>query len=150
MSWTIERGGQTQYGVIEYQLRDRDDAKVIADAVAGMYEAAWVRARIPRVFGYTPAPSEVEKSLIHETFTATRDGVTCSFTCIDHYGKAGLELGALDAATKASIAEAFWTLLLADPTDLADFRTRVFHDGAGIWLEYFCEAGTVGCDEFEA
>jgi hypothetical protein len=46
-----------------------------------------------------------------------------------------------DTGTKDATAEAFWSLLLRDPENLADFEAGVFHPGAGVWLEYACEAG---------
>jgi hypothetical protein len=39
------------------------------------------------------------------------------------------------------IAEAFWGLLLSDPTDLMDYKDSMYHLGACIWIDYGVEDG---------
>jgi hypothetical protein len=39
--------------------------------------------------------------------------------------------------------------LLHAPNDLADFEARVFHPGAGVWLEYACTHGELSLEERE-
>jgi hypothetical protein len=120
-------------------------------ALAEQYDAAWVRGRLPRVFGYEPADPEVEKTLLHETFAAVRGDEAVIFSCADHYGRTALIFSDAgpDQATKGSIAAAFWGLLLQDADDLANYRLRIFHPGACVWLEYASEDGEVSLTEFD-
>lgn len=71
------------------------------------------------------------------------------FECSDYYGRTGLTIAPheSDEPSKARIADAFWNVLLENPDDLADFETRVFHPGAGVWLRYGCESGEPYCRE---
>ena len=73
------------------------------------------------------------------------------FVCTDHYGKTALMFSdeGPEQSTKQRIATAFWNLLCQDPEDLADFQTRIYHPGTGVWLTYGCEDGRVYCDESE-
>ena len=52
-------------------------------------------------------------------------------------------------ATKDAIAHAFWSLLLEAPDELADFRFRLFHPGACVWMEYASESGEVSYAEYD-
>lgn len=117
------------------------------------FDAAWVRARIPHAFGFTPGPSEVEKTLVHLGFAAvTGDGSACyPFVCMDHYGRTALLFGdpGPEAAVRRAIAEAFWDVLARDPDDLADFEQRVDHPGAVEGLNYGCRSGHVYRDQPE-
>jgi hypothetical protein len=56
------------------------------------YDAAWVRARLPRVFGFTPEVAEVEKALLDVGFVAIPEGKKMGFpfVCTDYYGRTGL------------------------------------------------------------
>ncbi|MFO0953083.1 MAG: hypothetical protein U0835_18405 [Isosphaeraceae bacterium] len=124
---------------------------VLRRALREAFETAWVRARIPALFGFTPDAAEVEKALIWSGFAAViDDGAACyPFVCTDHYGRSALmfsDEGPADER-KQSIASAFWRALLLDPEDLADFEQRVYHPGASVWLEYGCDAGRVSCEE---
>jgi hypothetical protein len=116
-------------------------------------DAAWVRARIPNVFGFTPEPAEIEKSLLYSGFVAvTKDQSVCyPFLCTDHYGRAALMFSndGPEEAVKRAIADAFWGGLAQDPGDLMDFEERVYHPGAMVWLNYGCQSGRVYCDESE-
>jgi hypothetical protein len=121
--------------------------------LAGGFDAAWVRARIPCCFGVTPEPAGAEKALLYVGFAAvTADTAVCyPFVCTDYYGRSALMFSDAgpDPDVKRSIAEAFWGLLARDPDDLADFSTRVFHPGAGVWLDYGCDWGRVFLEESE-
>ena len=63
--------------------------------------------------------------------------------CSDYYGRTGLALGRVGPpeVVQASIARNFWSLLLAAPEDVADFRQDVFHPGACVWHRYGCRDG---------
>jgi hypothetical protein len=136
-----------------HQLAEHTEASQaplsLRDPLVEGYAAAWVRGRLPIVFGHEPAPPEVEKTLLHETFAAARGGEAFVFHCADHYGRTALLFSDDGPAepTKDAIAAAFWRVLLKDPEDLANFRLRVFHPGAGVWLEYACEQGVVSRTE---
>lgn len=48
---------------------------------------------------------------------------------------------------KRSIAAGFWGVLAQEPEDVTDFDERVYHPGAGVWLNYGCKDGHLYCDE---
>jgi hypothetical protein len=132
----------------DFHLRDsvgRRPPKILARPIERQYDAAWVRARLPRVFGFTPELSEIEKSLLDVGFVAIADGsgVGFPFICTDYYGRTGLMFSRKgpDQDTQAKIAAAFWSLLLQSPDDVADFEATVYHPGAGIWMHFGCEDG---------
>ncbi len=54
-----------------------------------------------------------------------------------------------DETTRAAIAAAFWTLLLAEPDVLADYVDRAFHSGAGVWMHYGRGNGELFYEELE-
>jgi hypothetical protein len=138
----------------DYSLRDHlgaDVPSVLSEAIEYGFDVAWVRGRFPCLFGFTPDPAEIEKSLLYSGFAAVTDnGAVCfPFVCTDHYGKTALGFsddGPLEA-TKRSIANAFWDALLEHAEDLADFQARVYHIGAMVWLNYGCDAGRPYCEE---
>lgn len=115
------------------------------------YDVAWVRARLPAVFGISPEPTDVEKALLSEGFVAVRDGSAeaVPFDVSDYYGKTSLTFSPAeeDERLKADVGEAFWAVLLAEPDQLADFRACVSHVGAGVMLNYGCEDGEPYCYE---
>ena|SRR5215469_3986041 len=118
---------------------------ILARAIEQHYDAAWVRARLPRVFAFTPELSEVEKSLLNVCFVAVAVGssIGLPFICIDYYGRTGLMFSpeGPDQETQAKVAAAFWSLLLQSPDDVADFAATVYHPGAGVWMHFGCEDG---------
>ena len=85
------------------------------------FDAAWVRGRIPRVFGFTPGPAGAEKALLHEGFLAVVPDrrVAYPFICTDYYGKTSLMFSPYgpEESTQRTIARSFWDLLLRDPED---------------------------------
>lgn len=132
----------------EFSLRDAARERppaTLARPIEQQYDAAWVRARLPRVFGFTPERSEVEKSLLDVGFVAVAIGssVCIPFICADDYGRTGLVFSSdgPDRDTQATIAAAFWSLLLQSPDDLMDFKATVYHPGSGLWTHFGCEDG---------
>lgn len=125
--------------------------QVLQNAVDEQFDAAWVRARIPNVFGFTPHLAEVEKSLLDVGFVAVaEEALVCyPFICSDHYGRSALMFSdeGPDGDVKRSIAAAFWDVLMQNPDDLSDFAERVYHPGAGVWLNYRCRSGEICCEE---
>jgi hypothetical protein len=138
---------------LDYPLEDHNGVKPfeLRHAISEAIDAAWVRARIPSLFGNTPETSEAEKSLLYAGFVAV--DVDCAagypFVCTDHYGRSALMFSddGPEEPVKRSIARAFWSVLLQEPVELTDFEERIYHPGASIWLTYGCESGRVYCDE---
>jgi hypothetical protein len=66
--------------------------EILANPIEAQYDAAWVRARLPRVFGFVTEDSDVEKSLLNVGFVAVSAGneVGFPFICTDYYGRTGL------------------------------------------------------------
>lgn len=124
---------------------------VLRHPVENGFDAAWVRARIPNTFGFTPEKAEVEKALLNVGFVAVPEGeaVCYPFVCIDHYGRTGLMFSdeGPEEFIKQSIAAGFWGLLAQEPENVSNFEERVYHPGAGVWLTFGCEDGRVYCDE---
>lgn len=100
------------------------------------FDAAWVRARLPVVLGFTPDAAEIEKALIATGFAAVvGEGSVCyPFACADTYGRTSLMFSdnGPEEEVKRAIACAFWGVLLSEPDNLDDFEERVYHPGASI------------------
>jgi hypothetical protein len=130
---------------------DEPPPPVLRLPVKESFDAAWVRARIPNVFGFEPEAAGVEKALLFAGFVAvTPDRSTAyPFVCIDRYGRSALMFSdeGPEEEVKRSIAAAFWETLLDSPEELTDFEERVYHPGASIWLTYGCKFGHLYCDE---
>jgi hypothetical protein len=139
---------------LDFRLRDYvgDQApSVVRIPVRHQFDAAWVFARIPKAFGMVSPPSEEEKSLVYQGFIAVAEGERAGypFICTDHYGRSSLMFSAEGPGEplRSSIASAFWGLLLQSAEELEDFEHRVYHLGAGVWLEYGCKFGHVYCEQ---
>jgi len=119
----------------------------LAQLVAHRMDAIWVAARILAEFGVDPMVQDVEKTAISLGFAAvsTSSSVPSAtlFYCEDYYLRTGLVFGnaELAAAVKNDIAHAFWSLLLKDADNTADFEGRIYHSGAGVWLHFGCRGG---------
>jgi hypothetical protein len=139
---------------LEYRLCDHFVAPappIVRIPIEQGFDAAWVRARLPSLFGFTPELAEVEKSLLYAGFVAVPEGESFCYPFIstDHYGRSALmfsDAGPGDAV-KRSIADAFWDALALDAEDLTDFAERVYHTGAMVWLDFGCESGRLYCEE---
>jgi hypothetical protein len=140
--------------------RDRELPTGVDTLLLDGYDGPWVRGRIERVFGVTSAGEEErgEKAGLHAEFLAVHteaDGslVGVPFRCRDHYLKTGLlfseKVDRPPAAWCDRIADAFWGLLLAEPHDLPEYRDRMFHVGAGVWLVFGIEHGQPFIEERE-
>lgn len=124
---------------------------VLRRPVKEKYDVAWVRARLPIVFGFTPEPSEIEKTLLSVGFVAVPEGEeeAIAFECSDYYGCTSLTFSGkeTDETAKRQVAEAFWGCLLSEPDELDDFEARVVHLGAGVTLQFGCRDGEPFYDE---
>jgi len=140
----------------DFYLRDSAGERpppILARPIEQQYDAAWVRARLPRVFEFTPELSEVEKSLLDCGFVAVAAGTSVGFpfVCADYHGRTGIMFSPEGPAqdTQTKIAGAFWSLLLQSPDDVADFEARVYHPGAGVWMRFCCKDGEPCYEESE-
>jgi len=147
-------------GALEFPLREYADAApggppvVLRLAFEKQYDAAWVRARLPRVFGFTPEfVEEGESALLDVGFIASPSGggEPAAFVCADLHGRAGLCFPAAAARGngRRQVAQAFWALLLANPDDLADFEQMVYHEPSDVWLKIGCLHGRLFCEQSE-
>lgn len=114
-------------------------------------DAVWVRGRAQQLFKIpnTTEEDRGEKTFFFSTFLALmkeEDGryVGVPFECSDYYGRAGLMFSSEDSPPpelQDRIAKAFWSLLLAEPDEMEDYRDSTFHSGAGVWLDFGVEDG---------
>lgn len=107
-------------------------------------DAPWVLGRLKFLFG-TVNPSEEErgeKTFVFAGFLAvfTNEGnLAIPFECSDCYGDTALVFSSEDvpsADLQIRIAKNFWHLLLANPTDVWDYKDRIYHSGAGLFFRF--------------
>ncbi|PQO36658.1 hypothetical protein [Blastopirellula marina] len=132
-------------------------------AVVGLFgpgeDAVWVRGRIQRIFAYPNLPEEErpEKCMFCGTFVALLKNdsagyIGIPFQATDYYGTTGLIFSNEDPPpelVQSTIGNAFWELLLADPADLEDYRDRMYHSGADVFVEFGVENGAPFCETSE-
>lgn len=111
------------------------------------FDAAWVRARIPRLFGFTPDYAEGDKSVFFEGFVAVTPDLAVGYPFVftDYYACSRLmfsDEGPADEI-KAEIAAAFWSALLDDADDLEDFEIEIHHFPWPGTMVLGCSAGRV-------
>ena len=113
------------------------------------YDVAFIRARIPRVFGYTPQAAEGEKTFLYDGFVAVNTKGKCiPFNCTDFRGRTGLEFSSLvPDDLKVGIASRFWALFLANSDDVEDFEFRVEQYGFDPLVTLGCRNGEVYAEE---
>jgi hypothetical protein len=149
---SLEAGGVlAAFPVAEYCETNGCGSPMLLKAIEGRCDAAWVRARIPAVFGFTPPLAQVEKALLDVGFIAidmeTSPLEAIPFSCTDYYGRTRLEFADDDDDRSSEVALAFWSALLAKPEVLHDFEERVPHLGASVTLVFGCRDGHVFYDE---
>jgi hypothetical protein len=75
------------------------------------------------------------------------------FECHDHYLQSALmfseQVDPAPADLCSRVADAFWGLLLAEPHDLPEYRDRMLHIRAGVWLVFGVEAGQPFIEEYD-
>ncbi|WP_335131474.1 hypothetical protein [Nostoc sp.] len=100
--------------------------------------AAWVRARIPAIFGSNIliglSIPDYKYALIEQMFVACElgsngDWIAYPFICEDYNLRAGLRFYPDDSSTEVyeRIAKAFWELLLLEPKRVCAFRDGYLH-----------------------
>ena len=118
---------------------------ILSHPIEHYYDAAWVRARLPFVFNFTPEQSEAEKSLLQVGFVTVSTGsaVAWPFIYADFYGRTGIMFSpdGPEQETQSEMADAFWSLLLQAPDDITDFKAGIYHPGASIWMHFGCKNG---------
>lgn len=94
-----------------------------------------------------------QKCLLYVGFLAvnTDSRVGIPFFCMDYYGEISLMFSpeGPDEATRRAIGQAFWTLLLSAPDDLADFKTTIYHVGGDFYMHFSCQNGEPNYEESE-
>lgn len=112
-------------------------------------DAPWVLGRLMRLFGTQQIPQEDrgEKTCFFASFLAVlhdSGNAAIPFECSDVYGRTSLLFSSDDPPnqqTQSAIAESFWGLLLADPTNLADYQGQLLHLGAPITFHFGVKDG---------
>ncbi len=134
-------------GSWEHHFRDHPNFKN-ANTIP-YYDVAFIRARIPCIFGYTPQPAECEKMFLCDGFLAVIEEIECiPFNCSDYYGRTGLEFSRLAAdELKSGIASRLWSLFLADCDDVDDFEFTVDEYGFHPHVTLGCRNGEVYAQE---
>jgi|HubBroStandDraft_6_1064221.scaffolds.fasta_scaffold45359_4 hypothetical protein len=132
----VDIGGSS--GATEHRLREHPSFKT-ATNIPFEYDVAFVRARIPRLFGVTPRQVEVEKAFLDEGFVGLFEDSECiPFLCCDVYGFTTLWFGGkVPDEKKTRLASAFWSLILSDSDDVEDFE--------GTAAVFGSEKVTLGC-----
>ncbi len=70
------------------------------------------------------------------------------FRCTTHYGRSCLGFSDETPDELADkISGVFWSLLLEEPHDLADYDDSMFHAGIGVWIDYGVSLGRPYMDE---
>lgn len=112
-------------------------------------DAPWVLGRLMAIFNVTPSSPELrpEKSCFRESFIAVlhaHENLAIPFLCIDYYCKSSLSFSEEDPPppeVQELIAKHFWRMLFSDAANVADYESRMFHSGAGIWVRFGIENG---------
>ena len=132
-------------------LAKHDVAAEVKALVRPGEDAPWVRGRAQRLFLISNS-TEVdrgEKTFFFASFIALiqddeHGHFGVPFQCSDCYGRSSLTFSSEDAPPETlqqRIADAFWGLLLSDPTDLDEYRDSILQSGAGVWLDFGVEDG---------
>jgi hypothetical protein len=102
-----------------------------------LYNALWVRARLPVALGFAPPPCRhavrwqfLDAALLAVSVKGGKPRIT-PFICTDRELEAELRFGrACPAARRRAVARAFWGLLASAPAAVANYRDRfMFSDG---------------------
>ncbi len=112
-------------------------------------DAPWVLGRLMRLFATQQIPEEDrgEKTCFYSSFLAVlhnNGNLAVPFECSDYYGRTALTFSTDDSPdeeVRKAIANSFWALLLADPTNVEDYKDKMYHSGAGVWISFGIENG---------
>ena len=112
--------------------------------VRGDENAPWVLGRLMALFNAnnTPENERGEKSCMYASFLAVlnnEDNIAIPFECADYYGRTSLFFSSEDSPSdehQSIIADAYYRLLLDDPTHLVDYENRVYNSMSGKWFAF--------------
>jgi hypothetical protein len=119
-------------------------------------DAPWVRGRLGQLFGipWPPADQQGEKCCFWQELAAAYHGGGGSlagviFLCCDYYGSSGVmfeeqrprRAPAISEGDQRRVATALWELLLEEPGDVPEYTDRMYHSGAGVWVEFGIRRG---------
>lgn len=129
-------------GEREHRLREHPGFKTAIN-IPLEYDVAFVRARIPRLFGVTPAPAEVEKAFLDEALFASLKTQNAF-----PFFASTLTASPLCGSTTPSpprkrleFRSTFWSLILASSDEVEDFEGQAAVFGS--------EKVTLGCRQGE-
>jgi hypothetical protein len=120
------------------------------------HDAPWVRGRLERLFHISSQPAEQqgEKCCFWHELAAVYTGpsgplVGVVFLCCDYYGSSEVmfeqerprRAPAIGEEDQRRVAGALWELLLEEPGDVPEYTDRMYHSGAGVWLEFGIRRG---------
>ena len=111
--------------------------------------APWVLGRLLALFDTenTPEDEREEKCCFHASFIAIAqefEHVAAPFTASDVYGRTSLwfsDEGAPPQQLRTAIAHDFYNLILKQPESLVDYQNRMYHPGAGAWIDFGVDCG---------
>lgn len=149
----IELAGESFSGVCDLKdhIDERSSPAHVRAIVRPGTDAPWVRGRSQLLFGLPNSREEdrCEKTCFQAGFLAifterNEKLVGVPFECSDYYGASHLTFSSKRGPPKAlqrKIAQAFWDLLLSNPTELVDYSDKMYHTGAGVTIRFGVKDG---------
>lgn len=130
-----------QFNLIDWALGQ--DRKLPA-IVRGDENAVWFLGRLMYLFNTANAAEDerMEKTCFDVSFVAVlhnESNIAVPFDCSDRSGRTSLMFSSDDEPPlklRTEIANAFYGLMLDEPNSLTDYDNRLFHSGAGCWIEF--------------
>ncbi|WP_442509505.1 hypothetical protein SH528x_001081 [Novipirellula sp. SH528] len=142
---------------VQFNLLDwaRDQNQRLPAIVHGDENAAWFLGRLMHLFNTANVAEDerMEKTCFDVSFVAVlhnASNIAVPFDCSDHYGRTSLMFSSDDEPPlelRSEIANAFFGLMLDEPDSLIDYDNRLFHSGAGFWIEFGVSQGEPYFDE---
>jgi hypothetical protein len=142
----------SQFNLIDWA---RDQNRKLPAIVRGDENAAWFLGRLMYLFNTANVAEDerIEKTCFDVSFVAVfhnASNIAVPFDCSDHYGRTSLMFSSDDEPSlelRTEIANAFYGLMLDAPDLLTDYDNRLFHSGAGVWIEFGVSHGEPYFDE---
>jgi hypothetical protein len=141
-----------QFNLIDWA---REQQRKLPAIVRGDENAAWFLGRLMYLFNTENVAEDerMEKTCFDVSFVAIlsdASNIAVPFDCSDHYGRTSLMFSSDDEPPlelRSRIADAFYGLMLDEPDSLTDYDNRLFHSGAGFWIEFGVSHGEPYFDE---
>ena len=142
----------TQFKFIDWA---REQDRKLPAIVRGEENAAWFFGRLIYLFNTANVSYDerMEKTCFDVSFVAVlhnNSNIAIPFNCVDHYGRTSLIFSSDDEpplGVRSEIANSFYGLMLDQPDLLTDYENRLFHSGAGSWIEFGVSLGEPYFDE---